>query len=279
MPRFLHCVLAICVFAAARAEAGYTYLGDPPTKWDIGPNAASEHSFVAPAGPAAAGSATFSIVPAGRTADHAADTSHGANRTAAITALNVGGFDAEDDYAALFDWALDTWAGVSGFTNLGQVIDSGANVGSSDADGGHPGDIRIAAWELSSSLVAHAFQPGTESIYGLGGTVAGDLHIDVNRNWIDDPLATASTSRFDIYTIVLHEMGHALGLGHSSVRGSVMENAYRGARRELTSDDIAAIQAVYGVPEPPTLTLAAIALLAAVVARQACQARRRQQQS
>ncbi|MEX2187597.1 MAG: matrixin family metalloprotease [Pirellulales bacterium] len=283
MFRFIHRVLAaiaVCTFSASRADAGYTYLGDPPSKWDIGPNAASEHAFIAPAGPGTPGNATFSIVPAGRTFDNAADTAHGANHTAAITALGVPGFGDEGDYAALFDWALDSWARVSGFTNLGQVIDSGANIGATDADGGAIGDIRIAAWELSSSsLVAHAFQPGTEAIYGLGGTVAGDLHIDVNRNWVDDPLATASTSRFDIYTIVLHEMGHALGLGHSSVRGSVMENAYRGAKRELTADDLAAIRAVYGVPEPSTLVLATIALLTAAFAHQACQAQRRQQQS
>lgn len=262
---------AALLWAAARADAGYTYLGNPPTKWDLGPNAASEHSFIAPAGPRTPGGATFSIVAAGRTHDHDADTAHGTHRTSTITALGVPGFDDETDYAAVFAWALDTWASVSGFANLGQVADSGANVGASEADGGHLGDIRIAAWELtSSSLVAHAFQPGTEAIYGLGGTLAGDLHLDVNRNWVDDPTAAASTSRFDFHTIVLHEIGHALGLGHSTERGSVMENAYRGANRELTADDIAAIQSLYGVPEPSTLALAAVAFAAI-----ACAARKR----
>ena len=273
LSRFLLCAACLATIAA-RADAGFTYLGNPPTKWDLGPNAASEHGFAAPEGPRTPGSATFSIVPAGRTFDHASDTSHGAHLTAPITALNVPGFDDEADYAALFNWALDTWASASGFTNLGQVSDSGANIGASDSAGGRLGDIRIAAWELTSStLVAHAFQPGTEAVYGLGGTLAGDLHIDVNRNWVDDPNAAASTSRFDIYTIVLHEMGHALGLGHSTVRGSVMENAYRGARRELTPDDINAIQAVYGVPEPSTITLAAVALLFIALHHHPCRRR------
>lgn len=266
---------------AARCEAGFTYLGSPPTKWDLGPNAASEHGFTAPDGPRSPGSATFSIVPAGRTFDHDADAAHGIHTTAAITALGVPGFETEEDYAALFGWALDTWASVSGFRNLGQVPDRGANVGASEADGGHVGDIRIAAWELnSSSLVAHAFQPGTETVYGLGGTLAGDLHLDVNRNWVDDPLAGPSSTRFDIYTIVLHEMGHALGLGHSTVRGSVMENAYRGAKRELTPDDVAAIQTLYGVPEPGAAVSLALAIaLLALRGSYACRRRGRERQS
>jgi hypothetical protein len=264
---FLVLVAALVLFAA-RGEAGYTYLGSPATKWDVGPNLASEHSLMAPTGPRSPGAATFSIVPAGVSFDHDADTSHGTHRTAAITAIGVPGFATEADYVALFDWALNTWASVSGFQNLGLVTDSGANVGASDANGGHLGDIRIAAWELtSSSLIAHAFQPGTEAIYGEGGTLAGDLHLDVNRNWVDDPLAGSSSTRFDIYTIVLHEMGHALGLGHSTIRGSVMENAYRGANRELTADDIAGIQAIYGVPEPSAVVLGLIAIVMLMLRR------------
>jgi hypothetical protein len=264
--------IAALAVLAARGEAGFTYLGSPATKWGVGPNLAYEHSLVAPDGPRSPGAATFSIVPAGLSFDHDADTSHGAHRTSAITALGVPGFAAEAGYVALFDWALDEWASVSGFRNLGIVADSGAHIGARDTDGGHLGDIRIAAWELSSSsLIAHAFQPGTDAIYGAGGTLAGDLHLDVNRNWVDDPLAGSSSTRFDIYTIVLHEMGHALGLGHSNVRGSVMENAYRGANRALTADDVAGIQAVYGVPEPSGVVLGLVAtVMLALRGRGAC---------
>jgi hypothetical protein len=277
-PTIACCVLTLLT---AQTQAGYTYLGNPPTKWELGPNAASEHNFIAPAGPRSPGSATFSIVPAGITFDHDADTSHGTHRTVAITALNVPGLETEAEYAAVFDWALDTWASVSGFENLGQIVDSGANIGASDVNLGHVADIRIAAWELtSSSLVAHAFQPGTEAIYGAGGTLAGDFHIDVNRNWVDDPLAGASTTRFDFPTIVLHELGHALGLGHSSTSGAVMQNGYRGAKRELTPDDIAAIQALYGVPEPSTVVLVATAFVAIALKRLgACRSARAQRQS
>ena len=60
----------------------------------------------------------------------------------------------------------------------------------------------------------------------------------------------------DFYTVVLHELGHALGLGHSTVAGSVLEAFYGGARRTLTADDIAGNRSIYGpVPEPATSVL------------------------
>ena len=49
----------------------------------------------------------------------------------------------------------------------------------------------------------------------------------------------------DLYSVVLHEVGHALGLGHSDVPGAVMYPYYRQASG-LTADDVAGIQALYG---------------------------------
>jgi len=50
----------------------------------------------------------------------------------------------------------------------------------------------------------------------------------------------------DIRTVALHEMGHLLGLGHTSVTNQVMLPNYRGVDRDLGADDIAGIQAIYG---------------------------------
>lgn len=261
--------LVFCI-ASATSKAGYifgplseefTYLGETKTKWEPGANTASVHTFSPPAGPMTPGGATWSIMGAGFSDASGFDSAaHGSNTTQAITSLGVTGFGIAQ-YAAVFDDALDVWADASGFTNLGQVTDGGVDAGASETSGGHLGDIRIAAWEITSAgVLAHAFQPGTEA-FGTGGTIAGDVHFDVNQGWADDPTDTTADSDFDLFTVALHEFGHGLGLGHSSVAGSVMYPYYSGARRTLAADDIAGIRALYGVPEPCTITLLGIGIL------------------
>lgn len=93
--------------------------------------------------------------------------------------------------------------------------------------------------------LAHAFYPAPPN----PETIAGDLHFDDDEPW---GLGTG----VDVYSVVLHELGHALGLGHSDRPGTVMYPYYARAF-ELTSDDIAAIRTLYAArgaahPEEPT---------------------------
>ena len=219
-----------------------------PTKWNPGTNSAS--IFRAnKKGPRTAGGASWSIMGAGHTDASGADSSHGANTSELITGLNVSGFGASD-YEGMVDAVLNVWADASGFTNLGQVADRGVSAGASESIGGHLGDIRLAAWEIAeANVLAHAYQPGSEAIFGTGGTIAGDVHVDVNRTWSDDPTDTNADADVDLMTVLLHELGHSLGLGHSTTSGSVMEAVYGGARRELTADDLAGIHYIYGSNE------------------------------
>ena len=53
----------------------------------------------------------------------------------------------------------------------------------------------------------------------------------------------------DLYSVVLHETGHALGLGHSDRPGAVMYPYYK-LSTGLTDDDIAGIRALYGSNVP-----------------------------
>lgn len=84
-------------------------------------------------------------------------------------------------------------------------------------------------------MLAHTFYPPPLN----PEPVAGDLHFDADEEWH----VGVST---DLFTVVLHEAGHALGLAHSDQPGAVMYPYYRQAYA-LTSDDIAAIQSLYGV--------------------------------
>lgn len=251
--------LAALILQVQFASAGYINFGGPhpdeysffptPTAWDPGSGAARIGGFPAP------GSATWSVMGAGIAA--ALFDPHAGNVTSLLTSLYAGGVDE----ITTLGLALDKWAAVSGFTNLGQVGDGGGAFGAS-GNPGALGDIRVGAIYIDgasgSNVLAHAYQPGTEPDFGLDWNVGGDVHFDNANSWSDDG------SAIDFHTVALHEFGHSLGLGHSTVVGSVMEATYAGPRRTLHADDIAGIQAIYGpeqvnaVPEPTSLALCGI---------------------
>lgn len=90
------------------------------------------------------------------------------------------------------------------------------------------------------SVLAHAFSPG----FGRGG----DMHFD------DDETFTASTG-INLQQVAVHEIGHSLGLGHSSDQSAIMAAFY--AYRQnfaLGNDDIAGIQSLYGPPTSNPVT-------------------------
>ena len=196
------------------------------------------------------GGATYSIMDGGHSSVTDLSKLHGEHQSLPITALDVPGYTMTNYYADLH-WAFRTWAAVSGFTNLGYTPDGNVDEGATSQDGGVLGDIRIAAWEIESpSVLAITFQPDTETLSADKGTLGGDIHFDVNRRWVNDPYHQSNHREYDFRTILLHEVGHALGLGHSlNQSGSVMHSSYAGAKRHLFADDIAGIQALYG--EPP----------------------------
>lgn len=83
-------------------------------------------------------------------------------------------------------------------------------------------------------VLAHTFYPSPMN----PEPIAGDMHLDASEDW-------HSGANVDLFTVALHEAGHALGLAHSSQPGAIMYPYYRlGA--QISSDDIAGIQALYG---------------------------------
>src|SRR5262249_8818286 len=72
-----------------------------------------------------------------------------------------------------------------------------------------------------------------------GGTDAGDIVFNSNIRW-------QVNSDYDLETVALHEFGHALGLDHSAISNAVMYAYYNGIKQSLTTDDVAAVQSVWG---------------------------------
>jgi hypothetical protein len=136
-----------------------------------------------------------------------------------------------------FAKALQTWAAAAPL-NFHLVADSGAPSGTSGPIQGDPyfGDIRLGAYPSTGSFLGFTYYPYTSSTQG------GDIALNASQNY-------NIGSNYDLYSVLLHESGHALGLAESSVYGSVMFTSMLGVYPGLTADDIAGIQAIYG-PRP-----------------------------
>ncbi len=101
-------------------------------------------------------------------------------------------------------------------------------------------------------VLAHTFYPSPPN----SEPIAGDMHLDDAEPW---------DGAMDLYSVALHELGHALGLGHSGDPSSVMYPFYRKVSK-LAQDDINSILQIYaaqddsgaggGVTPPETLTVA-----------------------
>ena len=90
-------------------------------------------------------------------------------------------------------------------------------------------------------FLAHTYYPAPPN----PEPIAGDLHFDDAEDWVAGP--DLSVSSVDVYSVTLHELGHALGLGHSDVPGAVMYPYYRRATT-LTTEDTQAILGLYAAP-------------------------------
>ncbi|MBA0847471.1 hypothetical protein Goshw_018497 [Gossypium schwendimanii] len=84
-----------------------------------------------------------------------------------------------------------------------------------------------------NGTLAHAFAP-----------TDGRFHYDADESWS----VTPDPSAYHLETLALHEIGHLLGLDHSSIEAAIMYPTFTlGESKGLHEDDIQGIKALYNV--------------------------------
>jgi hypothetical protein len=136
--------------------------------------------------------------------------------------------------------AAQTWAQQTNI-NFTVVNDSGLPEGSIGAgyEQGDPnfGDIRIGGanfTNIGDTSLAETYYPPQVNNYSLAGDVEYNTGYGFHIN-----------AAYDLFTLSMHEIGHALGMAHSTSSSAVMYPYYTTVFTGLSSDDIAGIRSIY----------------------------------
>ncbi|MGL4424576.1 MAG: matrixin family metalloprotease, partial [Gemmataceae bacterium] len=139
--------------------------------------------------------------------------------------------------------AVQSWIGDLD-ADVGVVSDSGAPIGSTGRTQGDIrfGDIRIAGRSLGNGLLAITTPPGEQNETRSGDIIINTDYVFSNTNDDDDDAPAAR----DLYTVMLQEVGHALGIPSNGDPTSAMYYYYQGARTDLSTNDWYSAEELYG---------------------------------
>uniref|UniRef100_I3MBV7 interstitial collagenase n=1 Tax=Ictidomys tridecemlineatus TaxID=43179 RepID=I3MBV7_ICTTR len=140
-----------------------------------------------------------------------------------------------EDVDHAIEKAFQLWSNVSPLT-FTKIFEGQADIMISFVRGDHRDN---SPFDGPGGNLAHAFQPGP----GIGG----DAHFDEDERW------TKNFRDYNLYRVAAHELGHSLGLAHSTDIGALMyPNYIFSGDVQLAQDDIDGIQAIYGSSPNPT---------------------------
>ena len=145
------------------------------------------------------------------------------------------------------EWSSEPYAG----NGLGDGVSSNPVLGSGGANfdnifqgtastpGGANGNIHSELTGSSGGVLAFTLSPISDG---------WQIQYYSSWTWQDGPGSVGSG--IDIQGVATHEIGHSLGLDHTSSPGATMQPAITGTgvgQRSIESDDILGIQAIYGI--------------------------------
>ncbi|KAG5534091.1 hypothetical protein RHGRI_022282 [Rhododendron griersonianum] len=158
---------------------------------------------------------------------------NGARRWSDLTYAFLPENNLTDSVKSLFSRSFDRWSAVIPMTFNQTTSYSGADIKIGIFRGDHGDGSRF---DGAGGVLGHAFAPPD-----------GRFHLDGDEEWAMDGGNLNATS-YDMETVVMHEIGHVLGLAHSSDAAAVMYPTVAAGKRkvELGNDDIEGIQELYG---------------------------------
>ncbi|KAG7574946.1 Peptidoglycan binding-like [Arabidopsis suecica] len=164
--------------------------------------------------------------------------------TYAFSQENLTPYLAPTDIRRVFRRAFGKWASVIPvtFIETEDYVIADIKIGFFDGDhgDGEPFDGVLG-------VLAHTFSPEN-----------GRLHLDKAETWAVDFDLEKSTVAVDLESVAVHEIGHVLGLGHSSVKDAAMYPTLkpRSKKVNLNMDDVVGVQSLYGTN--PNFTLSSL---------------------
>lgn len=130
--------------------------------------------------------------------------------------------------------AFDLWQGVTPLRFHEASSPASADIIVDFIDPAWPGYPFDRGGDANGNTLAHAWFPQW----------GGDIEFDDFEVWTDAVRPSAG-SPYDLVTVAAHEIGHAIGLDHSTDPAALMHPWYTGSHRYLGSDDAAGAAALY----------------------------------
>lgn len=171
-------------------------------------------------------------------------TASGANNNTTMIA-NMPGYDGAElaIWKGGAEWGARSFGDGTGDSTQSNIGDGGANFnffwnGEASGIGGANDNIHSQISGSSGGVLAYTETP-----------IADGWRIRYYQNWSWQDGPGTVSSGIDLQGVACHELGHALGLGHSTTSGATMYPSISGTgqpQRSIETDDKNGVKAVYG---------------------------------